>query len=183
MTDESYLALNPEDSIEGKLKTFETNLESIRKDISLDNKDFQNDKLAFTAQRVILENLLVLLPSVVRRVLEKPGQGSVYALTNVIEHINELFGQLRSSEALENQVDYISNNIISIMLKELVMQIFDKTYFIKKELQQNQEFINNEKAYNIACKAIDDILKVIGKQVNEKQESAKEKLKEYLLEV
>ena len=114
MAEEDYLALKTENSLETNLANFKENLQKISSQVDISNADFQNDKIAFSAQRIMLSNLLVLLPVVVQKVIDKPGQGAVYALTNVIAQINDLFGQLRSSEALENQVEYISDNIISV---------------------------------------------------------------------
>ena len=183
MAEEDYLALNTENSLETNLANFKENLQKISSQVDISNVDFQNDKIAFSAQRIILSNLLVLLPVVVQKVIDKPGQGAVYALTNVITQINDLFGQLRSSEALENQVEYISDNIISVILKELLTTLFDKAYNAKQALKQSNEFIENKEATKRAFDAIDSILKEIAPVINEKQDEAQEKLKSYLLEV
>ena len=183
MAEEDYLTLNPENSLETNLSNFKENLSRISSQVDISNSDFQNDKIAFSAQRVILSNLLVLLPVVVQKVIDKPGQGAVYALTNVIAQINDLFGQLRSSEALENQVEYISDNIVSVILKEILTALFDKAYLAKQTLKQNQAMLGDEKAINAAFSSIDSILKEIAPVINEKQDEAVEKLKSYLLEV
>ena len=180
---EDYLSLNTENSLETNLTNFEENLHKISSQIDIANADFQNDKIAFSAQRVILSNLLVLLPIVVKKVIDKPGQGAVYALTNVIAQINDLFNQLRSSESLEVQVEYISENIISPLLKDILTAIFDKAYFAKQSLKQDKEFIDNPKAQKIIFNGIDNILKDLAPIFNEKQNEAHEKLNSYLLEV
>lgn len=183
MAEEDYLALKSENSLETNIANFKENLNRISSQVDLSNEEFQNDKVAFSAQRVILSNLLVLLPVVVQKVIDKPGQGAVYALTNVIAQINDLFNQLRSSESLEVQVDYISENIVSPILKDILTALFDKAYFVKQSLKQNNEFINNPKAQKVIFDGIDTILKELAPIFNEKQNEAHEKLKSYLLEV
>jgi len=183
MSDESYLSLSTENSFEDNMKSLQSNLSKIQAQIDPKSEEYQNDKLAFSAQRAILSNLLVLLPTVVQRVVDKPGQGSVYALTNLITQINDLFGQLRSSEALENQVEYIGEYIIAPMLKNILTDIFDLSFNSKKQLQQDINFINQPELTKKAFESIDQILKGVASMINKEQDQAKEKLKSYLLEV
>ncbi len=182
MTEEAYLS-NNDIAFEQNLASFKENLNRYSQDINPDNKQYQNDKLAFSAQRAILSSLLILLPDVVNRVREKPTQGTVYALTNLIDQVNELFGQLRSSEALEEQVEFIQDSIINLMLKELITFIFDKVYYAKQSLKQDSFFMDNPKALEKVFNSFDMILKDIAPEVNKKQDETKEKLQQYLLEV
>lgn len=180
--EEDYLSLKEENSLESNLSNFQTNLQKISKEVSLDNSDFQNDKIAFSAQRVILSNLLVLLPVVVQKVIDKPGQGAVYALTNVITQINDLFNQLRNSENLENQVDFICESIVYPTFKEIITQVFDKSYYLKQEIKQDALFLGNTELTNKTFSYMDCLLKHIGTIINEKQDTVKDKLKSYLVE-
>lgn len=183
MAEEDYLALKPENSLETNLANFKENLQKISSQVDISNADFQNDKIAFSAQRIMLSNLLVLLPVIVQKVIDKPGQGAVYALTNVIAQINDLFGQLRSSEALENQVEYISDNIVSVVFKEILTALFDRVYLAKQNLKQNPRFLDDASILKPVYSEMDAILKEIASEIDNKQEEVRDKLKSYLLEV
>ena len=182
MTEEAYLS-NNEVEFEDKLTSFKDTLSKIGQEIDPKNQSYQNDKLAFSAQRVILANLLPLLPEIIRQAAKRPTQGSVYALTNLITQINDLFEQLRSTASLEEQVDYIQEAIISPLLKEIITALFDKAYYAKQELKQKSVSLEEKEFTNTTFASIDSILKGIAPIIDKKQEEAHQKLKAYLLEV
>lgn len=151
--------------------------------IDPDNKEFQNDKIANSAQRALLATLISTIPTAVEHYKNKPGQGSAYALSNLIGQINELFQEIRSGQNLENQVEYISEEILLPMIKAIITNIFDKTYYIKQELKGSRDFIDKPELLDKVFAAFDKQLKEIGPILNKQGELAEERLKQYLLEV
>lgn len=181
MTEEAYLSKDL--SFEQNLIYFKENLTKYSQEIDPSNKTYQNDKLAFSAQRSILSNLLVLLPAVVNKVREKPTQSTVNALTNLINQINQLFEQLRNTESLEEQVDYISETIISPLLKDILTALFDRAYYTKQTLKQQAITLEDKAFLDKSFASIDTILKEIAPIIDKKQEETYDKLKSYLMEV
>lgn len=178
--EQSYLTLKtPENTFDSSFQKFTEDLDKIRVEIDPDNKDFQNDKLAFKTQRAVLGSVLSILPQVIKSAKDRPTQGSIYALTNLITQIIELFGQLRSSEALENQVEHISEMIISPMLKDIITTIFDKAYYIKQKNKTN--CIGTD--YDKINSSLDSLLVDIAPIFDTKKSEAEEKLSKFLLEI
>lgn len=178
---EDYLSISKDPSID--LDGITANLEKIRKEIDITNSDFQNDKLAFSAQRVMLAGLLQIIPTAITSYMNKPGQGSAYALTNLYSQVLELFSEIRGSQSLENQVEYISEQIIDPMLKSIITSLFDAVFYEKQKLKQLSENVEDPKVFELVSNSFDSILRAFAPKVNNSKLEAEEKLKQFLVEV
>ena len=174
---DSYLDF-PSNSMD--LSKLQLNIDKIKSLVDLENLDFQNDKLAFNAQRVLLASLLAVYPTAVQTYLGKPGQSSMYSLTNLTSQINELFNEIRSSQSLENQLEHITENILDPMIKNLISSLFDVVYENKQKLKllelKTEDKKELESQYN-------ELLRKYASTMETQKQEAIEKLSNYLLEV
>lgn len=175
--DDDYMTIPSSPMDLGKLQSSITKIKDL---VDLENLDFQNDKLAFNAQRVLLASLLAVYPTAVETYLSKPGQSSMYSLTNLTTQINELFNEIRTSQSLENQLEHISENIIDPMVKGLISGLFDTVY----EQKQKLKLLDSSEEIKRTIESIfNELLKKYAVLMNQKKEEAVDKLSNYLLEV
>lgn len=180
MVENSYLNL-PEPLAD--LDKLKDHLSTIKSLVDLDSKDFQNDKLAFNSQRVLLGSLLAVYPTAIETYLNKPGQSSMYSLTNLTAQINDLFNEIRASQNLENQLSYITENIIDPLIKGLISGLFDEVYSQKQKVKKSDELKSNKKMQDIIESLLNSILSSYAKLIDNKKEEAISKLTEYLVEI
>ena len=154
-------------------------LDLIRKEVDLTNLDFSNDKLAFSTQRIMLNGLLSTIPVAINAYMQKPTQGQAYSLTNLYTQVLQLFSEIRGSQSLEDQVIYITEQIIDPLLKGITSELFDTVFYTKQSIKQEVEQKYIDKIFT----SYDNLLKAFAVSVNKRKEIAEEKLKEYLLEV
>ena len=174
--DLEYLSVNKDSFDVNKIKE---SLDIIRNEVDLSNLDFSNDKLAFYTQRIMLNALLSTIPVAIEAYMNKPTQGQAYSLTNLYAQVLELFSEIRGSQSLEDQVLYISEQIIDPLLKGITSELFDAVFYTKQSMKQEFEQEYLDKIFT----SYDNLLKSFAVSVNKRKEVAEEKLKEYLLEV
>lgn len=162
---------------------FDSLIKKLSSEIDISNVDFQNDKMAGNVQRTMLANLLRLLPISVEAYKKKPTMSTANALTGLIKQANELFEQIRTVQNLDNQVQYITEEVIQPLIKFFISNLFDAVFYAKKTLQQDPRFINNPQDLNLVSREFDSVIKNVGTKLEQAEESAVEKLKQYLLEV
>lgn len=158
-------------------------LTKLKGQIDLENAQFQNDKTAFSVQRVLLASLLAVYPKAIRTYIDKPGQGAMYALTNLNQQISELFDKINSFQSLEAQVEYITNNVLEPLLKDLITGLFDSVYNIKQEVKVDSDFVDDKQGIDRVYKYLDKVLKSFAPLVDQKGQEAEQKLTDYLTEV
>lgn len=181
-TQDQYLALSENKDLLDVSKITK-DLEHLKNLIDPSNKDFQNDKIAGNAQRALLSMLIGAIPTAIETYKNRPGQGSAYSLTNMITQINELFQEIRSTSNLENQAEYIKNEIIDPMAKNIIAGLFDITYYIKQYLKTSNEFLDNQQALNKVFESFDEQLRKTATLIDKQTTEAGEKLNHYLLEL
>ena len=162
---------------------FDSLIKKLSSEIDISNVDFQNDKMAGNVQRTMLANLLRLLPISVEAYKKKPTMSTANALTGLIKQANELFEQIRTVQNLDNQVQYITEEIIQPIIKSFISNLFDAVFYAKKSLQQDPRFMNNPNDLNSVNRELDNVIKNVGVKLEEAEETAIERLKQYLLEV
>lgn len=165
------------------LDKLKDHLSTIKSLVDLESKDFQNDKLAFNSQRVLLGSLLAVYPTAIETYLNKPGQSSMYSLTNLTSQINDLFNEIRASQNLENQLSYITENILDPLIKALISGLFDAVYEQKQSIKKIEEFKSNKKLQDVLESVLNSVLTNYAKLIDTKKEEAISKLTEYLVEL
>ena len=162
---------------------FDALIKKLSSEIDISNVDFQNDKMAGNVQRTMLANLLRLLPISVDAYRKKPTMSTATALTGLIKQANELFEQIRTVQNLDNQVQYITEEIVQPMIKFFIANLFDAVFYAKKSIQQDPRFMNNPNDLNCVNREFDNMIKNVGTKMEQAEETAIDKLKQYLLEV
>lgn len=177
-----YLEISADNSFD--IDKMKKNLDKIREAVNISNKDFQNDTVAFSAQRIMLEGLLSIIPTAIEHYLSKPGQGSAYSLTNLYSEVTNLFSEIRGSQSLEDQVNYISEQIIDPLLKALTTALFDAVFYEKQQIKQDSYFMDKDpEIVDKIFEEFNKILKSYAAAVNKRKDEAESKLRSYLLEV
>ena len=163
--------------------TFDSLIQKLSSEIDISNNEFQNDKMAGNVQRTLLANLIRLIPVAVDAYKKKPTMGNSTALTGLIRQANELFEQIRSVQNLNNQVEYIQNEVIEPIIKLFINLVYDQIFFLKKNLKQNKLFMNRDTELDLIYKELDIFLRDIGKKLGDEEEKYINKVKQYFLEV
>jgi len=164
------------DSIE-KLKQY---LDTIKKEVDPKNDLFQNDKIAFNTQRVILEALLDTIPTALEKFAETPRQSTANALTTLVSKVADLFAEIRQTQNLTNQVEYLSSEVIDPMLKKILTNIYDETFFMKSSLKSKN--LDKDAQQSIEM-MLDEMLKKVSTNMTPIKDEAEQKVKSYLLEI
>lgn len=162
---------------------FDSLIQKLSSEIDISNNEFQNDKMAGNVQRTLLANLIRLIPVAVDAYKKKPTMGNSTALTGLIRQANELFEQIRSVQNLNNQVEYIQNEVIEPIIKLFINLVYDQIFFLKKNLKQNKLFMNRDTELDLIYKELDIFLRDLGKKLGEEEEKYINKVKQYFLEV
>ena len=162
---------------------FDSLIQKLSSEIDISNKEFQNDKMAGNVQRTLLANLIRLIPVAVDAYKKKPTMGNSTALTGLIRQANELFEQIRSVQNLNNQVEYIQNEVIEPIIKLFINLVYDQIFFLKKNLKQNKLFMNRDTELDLIYKELDIFLRDLGKKLGDEEEKYINKVKQYFLEV
>ena len=162
---------------------FDSLIQKLSSEIDISNIEFQNDKMAGNVQRTLLANLLPLVPVAVDAYKKKPTMGNSTALTGLIRQANELFEQIRSVQNLNNQVEYIQNEVIEPIIKLFINLVYDQIFFLKKNLKQNKLFMNKDAELDLIYKELDLFLRDLGKKLGDEEEKYLDKVKQYFLEV
>lgn len=162
---------------------FDLLIQKLSSEIDISNNEFQNDKMAGNVQRTLLANLIRLIPVAVDAYKKKPTMGNSTALTGLIRQANELFEQIRSVQNLNNQVDYIQNEVIEPIIKLFINLVYDQIFFLKKNLKQSKLFINKDAELDLIYKELDIFLRDLGKKLGDEEEKYINKVKQYFLEV
>ena len=139
--------------------------------------------MAGNVQRTLLANLIRLIPVAVDAYKKKPTMGNSTALTGLIRQANELFEQIRSVQNLNNQVEYIQNEVIEPIIKLFINLVYDQIFFLKKNLKQNKLFMNRDTELDLIYKELDIFLRDLGKKLGDEEEKYINKVKQYFLEV
>lgn len=139
--------------------------------------------MAGNVQRTLLANLIRLIPVAVEAYKKKPTMGNSTALTGLIRQANELFEQIRSVQNLNNQVEYIQNEVIEPIIKLFINLVYDQIFFLKKNLKQNKLFMNKDAELDLIYKELDLFLRDLGKKLGDEEEKYLDKVKQYFLEV
>lgn len=163
--------------------TFDSLIQKLSSEIDISNNEFQNDKMAGNVQRTLLANLIRLIPVAVDAYKKKPTMGNSTALTGLIRQANELFEQIRSVQNLNNQVEYIQNEVIEPIIKLFINLVYDQIFFLKKNLKQNKLFMNRDTELDLIYKELDIFLRDLGKKLGDEEEKYINKVKQYFLEV
>lgn len=163
--------------------TFDSLIQKLSSEIDISNNEFQNDKMAGNVQRTLLANLIRLIPVAVDAYKKKPTMGNSTALTGLIRQANELFEQIRSVQNLNNQVEYIQNEVIEPIIKLFINLVYDQIFFLKKNLKQNKLFMNKDIELDLIYKELDIFLRDLGKKLGDEEEKYINKVKQYFLEV
>ena len=163
--------------------TFDSLIQKLSSEIDISNNEFQNDKMAGNVQRTLLANLIRLIPVAVDAYKKKPTMGNSTALTGLIRQANELFEQIRSVQNLNNQVEYIQNEVIEPIIKLFINLVYDQIFFLKKNLKQNKLFMNKDTELDLIYKELDIFLRDLGKKLGDEEEKYINKVKQYFLEV
>ena len=163
--------------------TFDSLIQKLSSEIDISNNEFQNDKMAGNVQRTLLANLIRLIPVAVDAYKKKPTMGNSTALTGLIRQANELFEQIRSVQNLNNQVEYIQNEVIEPIIKLFINLVYDQIFFLKKNLKQNKLFMNRDTELDLIYKELDTFLRDLGKKLGDEEEKYINKVKQYFLEV
>ena len=163
--------------------TFDSLIQKLSSEIDISNNEFQNDKMAGNVQRTLLANLIRLIPVAVDAYKKKPTMGNSTALTGLIRQANELFEQIRSVQNLNNQVEYIQNEVIEPIIKLFINLVYDQILFLKKNLKQNKLFMNRDTELDLIYKELDIFLRDLGKKLGDEEEKYINKVKQYFLEV
>ena len=162
---------------------FDSLIQKLSSEIDISNNEFQNDKMAGNVQRTLLANLIRLIPVAVDAYKKKPTMGNSTALTGLIRQANELFEQIRSVQNLNNQVEYIQNEVIEPIIKLFINLVYDQIFFLKKNLKQNKLFMNRDTELDLIYKELDIFLRDLGKKLGDEEEKYINKVKQYFLEV
>lgn len=162
---------------------FDSLIQKLSSEIDISNNEFQNDKMAGNVQRTLLANLIRLIPVAVEAYKKKPTMGNSTALTGLIRQANELFEQIRSVQNLNNQVEYIQNEVIEPIIKLFINLVYDQIFFLKKNLKQNKLFMNKDAELDLIYKELDLFLRDLGKKLGDEEEKYLDKVKQYFLEV
>lgn len=162
---------------------FDSLIQKLSSEIDISNNEFQNDKMAGNVQRTLLANLIRLIPVAVDAYKKKPTMGNSTALTGLIRQANELFEQIRSVQNLNNQVEYIQNEVIEPIIKLFINLVYDQIFFLKKNLKQNKLFMNKDTELDLIYKELDIFLRDLGKKLGDEEEKYINKVKQYFLEV
>lgn len=162
---------------------FDSLIQKLSSEIDISNNEFQNDKMAGNVQRTLLANLIRLIPVAVDAYKKKPTMGNSTALTGLIRQANELFEQIRSVQNLNNQVEYIQNEVIEPIIKLFINLVYDQIFFLKKNLKQNKLFMNRDTELDLIYKELDIFLRDLGKKLGNEEEKYINKVKQYFLEV
>ena len=162
---------------------FDSLIQKLSSEIDISNNEFQNDKMAGNVQRTLLANLIRLIPVAVDAYKKKPTMGNSTALTGLIRQANELFEQIRSVQNLNNQVEYIQNEVIEPIIKLFINLVYDQIFFLKKNLKQNTLFMNRDTELDLIYKELDIFLRDLGKKLGDEEEKYINKVKQYFLEV
>ena len=162
---------------------FDSLIQKLSSEIDISNNEFQNDKMAGNVQRTLLANLIRLIPVAVDAYKKKPTMRHSTALTGLIRQANELFEQIRSVQNLNNQVEYIQNEVIEPIIKLFINLVYDQIFFLKKNLKQNKLFMNRDTELDLIYKELDIFLRDLGKKLGDEEEKYINKVKQYFLEV
>ena len=162
---------------------FDSLIQKLSSEIDISNNEFQNDKMAGNVQRTLLANLIRLIPVAVDAYKKKPTMGNSTALTGLIRQANELFEQIRSVQNLNNQVEYIQNEVIEPIIKLFINLVYDQIFFLKKNLKRNKLFRNRDTEVDLIYKELDIFLRDLGKKLGDEEEKYINKVKQYFLEV
>ena len=162
---------------------FDSLIQKLSSEIDISNNEFQNDKMAGNVQRTLLANLIRLIPVAVDAYKKKPTMGNSTALTGLIRQANELFEQIRSVQNLNNQVEYIQNEVIEPIIKLFINLVYDQIFFLKKNLKQNKLFMNRDTELDLIYKELDIFLRDLGKKLGDEEEKYINKVKQYFLDV
>ena len=162
---------------------FDSLIQKLSSEIDISNNEFQNDKMAGNVRRTLLANLIRLIPVAVDAYKKKPTMGNSTALTGLIRQANELFEQIRSVQNLNNQVEYIQNEVIEPIIKLFINLVYDQIFFLKKNLKQNKLFMNKDTELDLIYKELDIFLRDLGKKLGDEEEKYINKVKQYFLEV
>jgi hypothetical protein len=174
---QDYLSLKKE--VKRTQSSLAENLANIKKQINIENLDFQGDKIAYSTQRIILEALLDTIPIAIENFKNNPKQSTANAISGLITKTSDLFGEIRASQNLSGQVDFILSEIIDPLLKSILNDSYSNLYTLKKEIKLKiieTEFTKIEPLLN-------DFFKNAAEQMKKNSDTAEEKLKQYLLEV
>ena len=163
--------------------TFDSLIQKLSSEIDISNNEFQNDKMAGNVQRTLLANLIRLIPVAVDAYKKKPTMGNSTALTGLICQANKLFEQILSVHNLNNQVEYIQNEVIELIIKLFINLVYDQIFFLKKNLKQNKLFMNRDTELDLIYKELDIFLRDLGKKLGDEEEKYINKVKQYFLEV
>ena len=107
----------------------------------------------------------------------------MYSLTNLTSQINDLFNEIRASQNLENQLSYITENILDPLIKALISGLFDAVYEQKQSIKKIEEFKSNKKLQDVLESVLNAVLTNYAKLIDTKKEEAISKLTEYLVEI
>jgi len=160
-----------------KLKQY---LQDIKKEIDPKNGLFQNDKIAFNTQRIILETLLDTIPIAMEKFAENPKQSTANALSTLVTKVADLFGEIRQTQNLSNQVEYLTTEVIDPVLKRTINSMYDEMFFIKSSLKSKNLDDDTIKMIDLM---LDEFLKKVSTNMVPIKEEAEQKIRNYLLEL
>lgn len=171
------------DSVQSAMSSdFEVLIQKLSSEIDISNLEFQNDKVASSVQRTLLSYLLKQIPIAIEAYKRKPTQGQALALTNFITQASNLFEQIRSVQNLENQVEYITSEIIEPLIKKFISIVYDSIFYLKNNMKHCSS--NEGGDFQPALeRELNSMIKAIAQKMETEEAQAVEKLKSYLTEV
>lgn len=159
------------------VSSFQKDYGKLKKMIGVEAKDFQSDKANMAMLRSLLTMVIELIPLAEKNYRNYPSERGAYAIVALVNLARETANDIRNAQDLAQQVEYILSEIINPGLKQIVNQVINETYYIKKEMKLLSISNMNKKAI---IKLINQLIKNQGSFIVETSKAIENRLKEYL---
>lgn len=165
--------------IEKSLSSFRTEYKKIKKLVGSEASDFQSDKANISMLRTMLSMTLDLIPIAQAAYQKNPNNFNASAIVNLTSQAREIANDIRNIQTLEQQVQYITNDIVRSISRELASDIVDEHYRMKTIIDKE---IKNESRRDRLKANLEESLRKTGKYISNRTKELNEKISNYLLD-
>jgi hypothetical protein len=161
------------EKINKSVSLFQKDYHDIKKIIGPEALDYNNDKATIAILRSMLNMLVSLIPLAEQNYKQYSNERSAYAINALVSQTRELLTDIKNAQNTEQQIDYITNEIVSLHLKLILNNIINNVYVLKKEVK------SKGKPKDI-IKMLDAMIKDQGAFIIQIRKSVEDRLKEYM---